>query len=29
VIQGMPFLIGSQSEKDVLLDKIVNIVKGK
>lgn len=29
VIQGMPFLIGSQAEKDVLLDKIVNIVKGK
>lgn len=29
VIQGMPFLIGSQAEKDVLLDKIVNIVKSK
>ncbi len=29
VIQGMPFLIGSQSEKDVLLDKIVDIVKSK
>jgi galactitol PTS system EIIB component len=27
VIQGMPFLIGSQQEKDVLLDKIVTIVK--
>ena len=29
VIQGMPFLIGSQAEKDVLLDKIVSIVKSK
>lgn len=28
VIQGMPFLIGSQDEKNVLLDKIVNVVKG-
>ncbi len=27
VIQGMPFLIGSKAEKDVLLDKIVDIVK--
>lgn len=27
VIQGMPFLIGTQEEKDVLLDKIVDIVK--
>ncbi len=27
VIQGMPFLIGTQAEKDVLLDKIVNVVK--
>jgi galactitol PTS system EIIB component len=27
VIQGMPFLIGSQDEKNVLLDKIVDIVK--
>lgn len=27
VIQGMPFLIGSQDEKDVLLDKIVEVVK--
>lgn len=27
VIQGMPFLIGSQAEKDVLLDKIVDILK--
>ncbi len=27
VMQGMPFLIGTQAEKDVLLDKIVEIVK--
>jgi len=27
VIQGMPFLIGSQTEKDVLLDRIVEVVK--
>jgi galactitol PTS system EIIB component len=27
VIQGMPFLIGTQAEKDVLLDKIVSVVK--
>lgn len=27
VIQGMPFLIGTQAEKDVLLDKIVEVVK--
>lgn len=27
VIQGMPFLIGTQEEKNVLLDKIVDIVK--
>jgi galactitol PTS system EIIB component len=27
IIQGMPFLIGTQTEKDVLLDKIVEIVK--
>lgn len=27
VIQGMPFLIGTRDEKDVLLDKIVDIVK--
>ena len=27
VIQGMPFLIGSQAEKDLLLDKIVDVVK--
>lgn len=27
VVQGMPFLIGSQQEKDTLLDKIVSIVK--
>ena len=29
VYQGMPFLIGSQAEKDVLLDKIVDVVKSK
>lgn len=29
VIQGMPFLIGSQDEKNVLLDKIVDVVKSK
>jgi PTS system galactitol-specific IIB component len=27
IIQGMPFLIGTQAEKNVLLDKIVNIAK--
>ena len=27
VFQGMPFLIGSQAEKDVLLDKIVEAIK--
>ena len=27
IFQGMPFLIGTQEEKDVLLDKIVNQVK--
>jgi galactitol-specific phosphotransferase system IIB component len=27
IIQGMPFLIGTQDEKDALLDKIVGIVK--
>jgi len=27
VIQGMPFLIGTQAEKDVLLNKIVEVVK--
>jgi galactitol-specific phosphotransferase system IIB component len=27
VVQGMPFLIGSKAEKDVLLDKIVGVVK--
>jgi galactitol-specific phosphotransferase system IIB component len=27
IIQGMPFLIGTQEEKDALLDKIVGIVK--
>ena len=29
VIQGMPFLIGSQEEKNVLLDKVVDVVKSK
>lgn len=29
VIQGMPFLIGTQAEKDVLLDKIVDILKAE
>lgn len=29
VLQGMPFLIGSQEEKNVLLEKIVNVVKSK
>jgi galactitol-specific phosphotransferase system IIB component len=29
IIQGMPFLIGTQAEKDVLLDKIVSVVKSK
>ena len=27
IFQGMPFLIGTQEEKDVLLDKIINVVK--
>lgn len=27
IIQGMPFLIGTQAEKDVLLDKIMKIAK--
>lgn len=27
VVQGMPFLIGNQAEKNVLLDKIVAVVK--
>ncbi|HRJ58651.1 MAG TPA: hypothetical protein PK152_10990 [Anaerolineales bacterium] len=27
VFQGMPFLIGSQDEKNVLLDKIVEAIK--
>jgi len=27
VIQGMPFLIGTQEEKDKILNKIVDIVK--
>lgn len=29
VIQGMPFLIGSQEEKNVLLEKIINVVRSK
>ncbi|MFZ5809586.1 MAG: PTS galactitol transporter subunit IIB [Chloroflexota bacterium] len=29
VLQGMPFLIGSQEEKNILLDKIVEIVKNR
>jgi len=29
VFQGMPFLIGSQEEKNILLDKIVEIVKNR
>jgi galactitol PTS system EIIB component len=29
VIQGMPFLIGTQAEKDLLLDKIIDVVKSK
>jgi galactitol-specific phosphotransferase system IIB component len=29
VIQGMPFLIGSQEEKNVLLDKVVDVIKSK
>ncbi len=29
VFQGMPFLIGSKQEKDVLLDKIVEAIKKK
>lgn len=27
VIQGMPFLIGTQDEKNVLLDRIVEVIK--
>lgn len=27
IIQGMPFLIGSKEEKEVLLDKIVKLIK--
>ena len=27
IFQGMPFLIGTKEEKDVLLDKIVDMVK--
>jgi PTS system galactitol-specific IIB component len=27
IVQGMPFLIGTQKEKDVLLDKIVGLIK--
>ena len=29
VIQGMPFLIGSQEEKNVLLNQIVDVVNSK
>ena len=29
VTQGMPFLIGSQEEKNVLLNKIVDVVNSK
>jgi galactitol-specific phosphotransferase system IIB component len=29
IIQGMPFLIGTRAEKEVLLDKIVNLLKGQ
>lgn len=28
VVQGMPFLIGTQAEKEILLDKIVSFIKG-
>lgn len=27
IVQGMPFLIGSRDEKEVLLDKIIKLVK--
>jgi PTS system galactitol-specific IIB component len=27
IVQGMPFLIGTQEEKDALLDKIVKLIK--
>jgi galactitol-specific phosphotransferase system IIB component len=27
IVQGMPFLIGTQAEKDALLDKIVALIK--
>ena len=27
IIQGMPFLIGTQAEKDVLLNKILTIIR--
>jgi galactitol PTS system EIIB component len=27
ILQGMPFLIGTKAEKDVLLDKIIKIAK--
>lgn len=27
IVQGMPFLIGTQKEKDALLDKIVDLIK--
>jgi galactitol-specific phosphotransferase system IIB component len=29
IIQGMPFLIGTRAEKEVLLDKIVNLLEGQ
>jgi len=28
IIQGMPFLIGTQAEKDVLLEKILKVIRG-
>lgn len=29
IVQGMPFLIGSKEEKNVLLDKIVALIKAQ
>jgi hypothetical protein len=29
VVQGMPFLIGTRQEKDVLLDKIMGLIKAQ
>jgi galactitol PTS system EIIB component len=29
VVQGMPFLIGTRKEKDVLLDKIMGLIKAQ